>query len=175
VITVSQERISGSMIQYPWYIKHLQIIYPGIPDGCRKNQKIMYRKHILDDTIIGLVKHGPNQCLQVLVLQFATTLNIQQLKRVFRCLTNLWLHGSTGIVYKIKLLSGPLRGEDILYPLMLDMICKCNRVQLTVEIKGEVIDRDSIWDWFETLDSDSLRELMHRLRKTFFQITHSFF
>jgi hypothetical protein len=150
VITVSQERISGSMIQYPWYIKHLHIIYPGIPDGSRKNQEIMYRPHILDDTIIGLVKHGPDQCLQVLVLQFATTLNIQQLKRVFRCLTNLWLHGSTCKVYKIKLLSGPWREADILFPLMLDMICECPPVQLTVEINGRVINRMSVWDWYQT-------------------------
>jgi hypothetical protein len=168
VITISPERISSRMIQYPWYIQHLQIIYPEFPDGCRENQEIMYRTpfdvDILDDSMIGLVQDGLDHCLQVLVLQFATRLNNELLKHVFECLANLWHDGSNCKVFKIKLLSGRWREEDILFQLMHDMIHLCPLGQLTVEYYGQIIDKKTILEWYNSLDNPSHRGFHRQIR-----------
>jgi hypothetical protein len=139
VITISPQRISRTMIKYPWHIEHLQIIYPWDITGVMLD--------IIDNSMIGLDQDGSDHCLQVLVLQFSGPLTDIPLKRVFECLAKLYHGGSNIGVINIKLLNARFQAEDLLFQLMLELVELCPSVQLTVEYYGRVHNNKTILEW----------------------------
>jgi hypothetical protein len=155
VITISPQRKSRPIIKYPWYIEHLQIIYPQLLEDCLDNQQIVddpvaitdLMLDIIDSSMIGLDEDGSDHCLQVLVLQFAGPLTNIPLKRVFECLANLYHGGSNIGVINIKLLNARCQAEDLLFQLMVELVELCPSVQLTVEYYGRVDNNKTILEW----------------------------